>query len=257
MRMGFESGKYIDFARDTAIRAGGVTLDYFRKGIRVENKSDMSPVTVADRETEQFIRREIQKKFPGHGIIGEEFGVDDSGSPFRWIIDPIDGTKSFIRGIPLYTVLIALEYEGEPVIGVIHNPFMNETVWAASGTGCFFNGTRCRVGEKENIGDALVLVTDCAHCAKNHPGFFSRLMQISGQCRTWGDAYGYLMVATGRADAMIDPVLKIWDVAPLRPIITEAGGAFTDIHGSAAVYPESAVAANKAIHDSIINLMKE
>jgi len=248
--------EYLEFARDLSVRAGEITMRYFRKDLAVEFKQDRSPVTVADRETETYIREAIQERYPDHGIIGEEQGRTESASPFTWVVDPIDGTKSFIHGIPLYTVLLALLYNGEPVAGVIHNPPLDETVYAAKGHGCFFNGAPCMIKQGPALKDAWVQVTDPADMARSHPEFTSRLLSKAGFCRTWADAYGYLLVATGRADVMIDPVLALWDVAPLQVVITEAGGRFTDFRGEDRALGASAIAAAPALHKEILGLLE-
>ncbi|MBT3275111.1 MAG: inositol monophosphatase family protein [Spirochaetales bacterium] len=248
--------EYLDFARNLSIEAGKITLKYFRKEYDVERKKDNSPVTVADRETEYFIRNAIIRRFPDHGIIGEEHGSVKSDSPFKWIIDPIDGTKSFIHGVPLYTVLIALVYEGEPCVGVIHNPMLEETAAAATRLGCTLNGEPCRVSKTKALEHAWIQTTDPAKLIQMEPGFAMRIMTRSGQCRTWADGYGYLLVASGRADVMIDPIVAIWDVAPLKVVITEAGGTFTDFQGESNGLGESAIATNGLLHKEVLTLIQ-
>jgi len=148
--------KFLSFAVDAAIGAGKVTLEYFQKEIKIDRKDDMTPVTIADRQAEEYIRGQIEESFPEHSILGEEAGENPGESPFRWIIDPIDGTQSFIRGVSQYTVLLALEYNGVPVLGVIHNPPQQETVSAATGIGAFYNGTACNVSSTKHLADAWV-----------------------------------------------------------------------------------------------------
>lgn len=249
-------GEYLDFARRLSEEAGKVTLNYFGKQIQVERKEDTSPVTIADKETERFIRKAIEETYPDHGILGEEHGEVVSKSPYKWIIDPIDGTKSFIHGIPLYTVLIALLREGEPVVGVIHNPPSGQTASAAAGLGCTLNGKRCGVSRVTGLGDARVQVTDPADLAQRYPKFAGRLFKEINFCRSWGDGYGYLMVASGMAEVMLDPILSPWDVAPLKVIITEAGGKMTDFAGRSPALCESAIAANEELHDKLLRLLE-
>lgn len=246
--------EYVDFATRVAIEAGRLTLEYFQGSISVESKSDDTPVTEADRQAEVLIRNRIEKRYPGHSILGEEAGEKIGESSLQWIIDPIDGTQSFIRGVPLYSVLIALVYEGQPYLGIIHNPPLRETVVGATGQGCFYNGMPCQVSSTTSLSDAWVQVTDYADLSRRRPKFAKRLLEASFSCRTWGDAYGYLLVATGRADVMIDPIMKIWDIAPLGPIITEAGGVFTDLDGNSVPMGESSIACNKALHDELMRL---
>lgn len=244
----------LELARDLAEEAGRLTMGYFRSTFAVDYKADNSPVTVADREAEQLIRRRLADRFPEHGILGEEFGTSKTDSPWTWMIDPIDGTKSFIHGVPLYAVLIALAHEGEPVLGVIHCPPLAETVYAAKGFGCYWNGEPCSVSDTGDLAKARVQATDFADLHRMRPGFCGALLEAAGSCRTWGDAYGYLLVATGRADAMIDPVFSPWDTGPLGPIIREAGGRFTDLDGNAVGVPTSGLATNGRVHDQILAL---
>jgi histidinol-phosphatase len=247
--------EYLDFAVDLSGEAGRITLGYFRKQIDIELKEDSSPVTIADKQTESFIRGAILEKYPDHGILGEEYGVVESDSPYQWIIDPIDGTKSFIHGIPLYTVLIALLKNGVPCAGVIHNPVLEETVAAATGLGCTLNGSPCGVSAVETLEEARVQVTDPADLMNRRPDFTSKLFERVRLCRSWGDGYGYLLVASGRADIMIDPVLAAWDVGPLKVVITEAGGTFTDFSGCSDGLSESGIAANGPLHRKVIDLL--
>jgi histidinol phosphatase-like enzyme (inositol monophosphatase family) len=249
--------EYLVFAQKTVIAAGRITLEYFRKSIDVEVKSDYTPVTEVDRAVETFIRGCIQKVYPTHAILGEEFEEKQSSSQYRWIIDPIDGTQSFIHGIPLYTILIALLSNGEPKLGVIHSPATQETVAAATGKGCTFNGTPCRVSKTSELSKAWIQVTDYADLWRCRPDFSINLLSKAMFCRAWGDAYGYLLVATGRADVMIDPIMNIWDIAPLKPIITEAGGVFTDLDGDPNPLGSSALACNSVLHEQIIQLVSE
>lgn len=245
----------LSFAESVAIGAGRVTLEYFQKEIEIDRKMDDTPVTIADRMAEEYVRARIQNEFPTHSILGEEEGESQGESSYRWIIDPIDGTQSFIRGVPLYTVLLALEYEGEPQIGVIHVPPLQETVSAVCGVGAFYNGTPCRVSSTERLADAWVQVTDYAELSRRRPKFAKKLLAESFSCRAWGDAYGYLLVATGRVDVMIDPIMNIWDIAPLKPIITEAGGVFTDLDGVDNAMGTSSIASNSMLHKEIMTLI--
>jgi histidinol-phosphatase len=244
----------LDFAVDIAWRAGRLTLAHFQTGIAVETKSDESPVTLADREAERLLRAAIEARFPADGIVGEEFGEVRAGARRRWILDPIDGTRSFIHGVPLYGVLVALEEAGEPVLGVAHFPALGETVYAARGEGCWWDGRRAAVSATARLADALVLTSDGRPLAIADPAriaAWDRLRAAAGSVRTWGDAYGYALVATGRAEAMLDPVLAAWDAAPLVPIIEEAGGVFTDLDGRRTHLGGHGVATNAALADAV------
>ena len=260
--LGFRS-----FAEDVAHEAGRISLKYFRSGVEVETKADLTPVTRADRETEQFIRRAIADRFPDHLITGEEFGtIGSHGEPlqdaalprekrrFRWIVDPIDGTKAFVHGVPLFTTLLALLIDEEPVVGLIHNPVLEETVSASVGGGCTRNGVPCRVSGVGEIEKARVHSTDFADLYRHHPVLAEKLLGRVFSARTWADGYGYLLVATGRAEVMLDPVMALWDIAPLGPIISEAGGRFSSIDGTEAWTGTSALATNGLLHDSILRL---
>jgi histidinol-phosphatase len=231
----------LDGAMEAAWAAGRVTLRWFQAGVAAERKADGSPVTVADREAESVMRDVLRRRFPGDGILGEEAGEEagaepgergTDGSGRRWILDPIDGTRSFVRGVPLYGVMVALEADGEPVVGVLHFPALGETVAAARGLGCRFNGRVCRVSETDRIEDATVVTSGDSPSDDPRARALLGLGDRADTFRTWGDCYGYALVATGRADAMLDPVLNIWDAAAVRPVIEEAGGVFTDWDGT-------------------------
>ena len=248
--------EYLDFATELAQEAGQITLRYFKQGVAVESKADESPVTIADRETELFLREKIAAKFPDHGILGEEYGETNPGARWRWILDPIDGTKAFVSGVPLYTVLIALECSGDSHLGVIHCPPQGETVAAATGYGCFWNGAPCRVSDQTDLARARVTTTDWRNLSKHRPQLCAALLDSTNQALGWGDGFGYMLVATGRADAMIDPQMTLWDAAPLHPIILEAGGQYTDLHGIPSIYTGHTLATNGHLHDALLELTK-
>lgn len=242
----------LEFAVDVARRAGEVTLRHFRTGVRAELKADASPVTVADREAERLCRRLIADRFPDDGILGEEYGAERAAAPRRWILDPIDGTRSFVRGVPLYGVLVALEQEGEARVGVIHLPALGETIAAGIGLGCWWNDVRSRVSEVDRLDDALVLCTGTeAFAGEDLEEGWSRLASSAAGVRTWGDCYGHALVATGRAEAMVDPVLADWDAAALLPIVTEAGGRFTDWQGRSTHLGAAGVATNARLDNAV------
>ncbi len=252
-----ELERYTTFAVEVAREAGTVSTRYYRTGVSVETKADDSPVTVADRETERAMRALISARFPDHGILGEEAGLERPDSPWRWIIDPIDGTKSFIHGVPLYTQLIALAHDGVPLVGVIHNPILEETVWAFTGGGCFYNGNPTRVRTGVALSAAWVQTCDPADLAQRKPDFTTALLSRIGAMRTWADAHGYLLVATGRADACLDPVMSAWDIAPLYPIIEEAGGVATSFAGTREPLGDNLIAASPEVHRAILDLQND
>src|SRR5262249_45017515 len=222
----------LDFAIGAAREAGKVTLDFFRTGVAVQSKPDQSPVTMADLRAEEKLRELIGSKYPDHDITGEEYGETARSSRYRWILDPIDGTQSFIRGVGMYGVLIGLEIDGQPVLGVANFPALGEIVYAARGLGCYWNGRPVRVSEIKSLGDATLLMTDVPSLYQHGRGqAYQRLSRAVRFERTWGDCYGHILVATGRAEIMLDPVMNVWDCAPLLPILQEAGGTFTDWNG--------------------------
>ncbi len=245
-----------DSAIDLAQRAGKITLDYFCTDLNIESKSDDSPVTIADRKTEEFLRNEIEKRYPDDAILGEEFGEKEGRSGLRWILDPIDGTKTFIRGVPMYGTMIAIERGGESRVGVIHFPPLDETIAALSGNGCYWNGERCGVSQTEALSEASIMTTSMdsiLDCWGEQ--ILLRILKETGFQRTWADCYGYLLVATGRADACVDPIMHIWDVAPLIPIVQEAGGRLTDLSGGQSLEMTNMMASNGRIHKAFLDLL--
>ena len=242
----------LDFATRAAWLAGRRTLAHFQTAVAVDYKSDDSPVTVADRSTEQLLRETIAERFPDHALLGEEFGEGAAGSPFRWVLDPIDGTQSFIRGVPLYGVLVALEIEGTPRIGVAHFPALNETVAAASGLGCWWNGRRAAVSSTASLGDAAVGYSDTRMLHDRLGDRWVTLQHGSRVQRGWGDCYGHCLVATGRLDVMLDPVTNPWDCSALIPILHEARGTFTDWSGAVTATGGDAFSTNGRLFSSVL-----
>jgi histidinol-phosphatase len=240
-------------------KAGGeVTLKYYRQSYDLEYKSDHSPVTNADREAERVIRDLIKRRYPDHGIIGEEYGEENSDRDIVWVLDPIDGTKSFIHGVPFYTTLIGILINGVPEVGVIYAPALNEMVSAAIGDGCTLNGEETRVRRCEHLENATFLTTDVTSFTEF--GFekaFQKLKSRTRVHRTWGDAYGHLMVATGRADIMIDAILNVWDAAALLPILTEAGGVFCDLSGIHTINSGNALSTNHLLKEEIVQIFEK
>lgn len=235
-----------------AARAGGeVALRYFRTELTVEHKSDQSPVTAADRACEARIVEVLRCAFPQYAILGEEFG-EHEGAQAKWIIDPIDGTKSFIRGIPLFATLIGLEEAGEISIGVIYAPALDDLLYAQKGQGAFDRNGRLRVSQIDRIADSMLVFggPNALRAAGYWPAY-ERLVDASARQRGYGDYFGYTFVARGQAEAMIEVDLKPWDVAALKVIVEEAGGRFTDFEGRSTIYGGSALASNGRIHDEL------
>lgn len=249
----------LDAAERFAVAAGELTLKHFGALLSAEAKSDGSPVTIADREAERYLRAQIRSAFPTHSILGEEFGEEAGSDPIRWILDPIDGTRAFMRGVPLYAVLIGIEVEGEAVVGVAHFPPLGETVAAATGLGCHWTvrgaseAFPARVSALSELSDATVLVTDPRIALSPSLGEgWRQLATRADLARGWGDAYGHLLVATGRAEVMVDPILAPWDAAPLLPILKEAGGKFTDFSGVETIHGGGGVSSNGLLHAEVL-----
>lgn len=257
----------LDWAVEIAREAGRLTLRYFRQSdLRVERKQDDSPVTVADREAEALLRRRIAERFPDDGILGEELGTEEGTSGYQWVLDPIDGTKSFIHGVPLYTTLVAVLQDQQPRLGVIHAPACRETIYAAAGQGCWYLPDEgvpplaAHVSQVSRLGEGLLLTSEVASFATRRSSdatdVYLQLQRAARLARTWGDGYGYLLVATGRAEVMIDPVVNVWDAAPLQTILEEAGGKFCDWQGRPTVHAGDAVATNGLVAEEVLALTK-
>ncbi len=241
---------------DVAHVAGEVALKRYLTRLPVEFTEDGSPVTDADRDAERAAREWIERYFPSDAIEGEEYGESRPGTRRRWYIDPVDSTRSFISGVPLWGAMCAV-VEGEQVLaGALCFPALGEAVAAAPGEGCWWNGERCRVSEIGQLSRARVLTTDerFKEVPEAREGWLL-LSARAGMCRTWGDCYGYLLVATGRAEAMLDARLTFIDTAPLQPIVVEAGGVFTDWAGEETVFGSSAIATNKALATEVRRLL--
>lgn len=244
-------------AIEIAKKGGNHTLNYFKRSFDVERKSDNSPVTIADREAESIMREEITKRFPDHGIIGEEHGWENKESSVQWILDPIDGTKSFIHGVPLYTTLIGVVVEEVPVVGIINAPALDEFCEAAKGKGARLNDKTCHVRGCDSLANASFLSTDVYSAAEfNYGSAFETLIEKTRIHRTWGDAYGHMLVATGRADLMFDPILNVWDAAPLLTVLQEAGGVFCDTTGTETIKSGNGFSCNRELMPDVLNIFE-
>jgi histidinol-phosphatase len=244
-------------AQEAAFVGGRRTLAYFGTGTAAtEWKADQTPVTLADREAERLVRGVIGRAFPDHAILGEEDGETAGSVPVRWIVDPLDGTRTFVRGVPLYGTLVGVEVRGEPAVGVVYLPALDEMVAAARGLGCTWNGRPCRASATTSLSDALAVVTD-ERAARTRSGAWDRIVARTALQRTWADCYGYVLVATGRAEVSLDPIMNVWDCAPLLPIVEEAGGRFTDWSGRRTIHGGEAVATNGTLHDEVLALLGE
>lgn len=249
-------------AVDWTRAAGELTLGWFNHAdLAVEHKGDGSPVTAADRAAERLLREQIRDTLPDDAIRGEE-EEDQSGTSGRtWVIDPIDGTKAFSHGVGTFSNLLYMEDAHGPAIGVINLPALGETVWAGRGRGCFLDGARCRVSDRSETSGSYLSTTGFDGWTV---GMFDRLVRAGVEVRTWGDAYGYALVASGRIEAMFDPALAWWDIASLLVIIPEAGGRITSRSGGDPATPNvdhpeyrySAIASNTSMHEVLVDLLR-
>lgn len=248
-----------DAAAGFARKAGQYTLQYFNDSFELVYKADQTPVTNADQEAERLLRQEIQRLYPDHGILGEEFEPVNPDHPVQWILDPIDGTRAFIHGVPLYTTLIGIVVEREPKVGIIYAPVSDELCAASEGSGVWLNDKQVRARTEGALEEATLLTTDLTTPAeKGYKAPFDTLVEKTALHRTWGNAYGHMMVATGRADIMFDPVLNIWDAAPLLPIMREAGGRFTDVTGSEVIQSDHGfISTTNHLYQQVLNLFDE
>ena len=246
--------KDLKFAVDIAREAGLLTLDLFRQvDLVVEDKEDGTPVTAADRRAESLLRERIGNAYANDAIVGEE-EVDTEGTSGRtWVLDPIDGTQSFVHGVPLYANLVALEDEYGSAVGVINIPALDECVWAGRGLGCFVNGEPTQVSMKTDISGACIVTSGIDYWPSTV--LLDQLVTAGALIRTWGDAYGYVLVATGRAHAMVDPIVNRWDVAPMLTILPEAGGVFTDLSGKVTAEGGDALATNELLAPKILEVI--
>jgi myo-inositol-1(or 4)-monophosphatase len=249
-----ELAAYRAFILELANASGDVIRPYFGAGdLAVELKSDETIVTKADREAEGLMRKMIARRFPAHGILGEEYGEERPDAEFVWVLDPIDGTISFASASPLFGTLIALLHDGQPVLGCIHQPVLQQLL-VGDGQSATLNGSPVHVRVTTSLRQATLLVTDLLNVPKHQDGAaFEALMREVKLVRTWGDCYGYLLLATGHADIMCDPVMNAWDIAALIPIVRGAGGVITDWQGNDPVDARSIVATtSRALHDDVI-----
>lgn len=244
----------LTFLEETIREAGKITLKYFNsRELKVDTKTNDTPVTQADRESEMYIREKIEKYFPEDSIIGEEFGEKKGSNNRTWILDPLDGTKTFVTGVPLYGTMIALEEDGEVTQGAVYIPALNELVIAGRGEGCFWNGSLCEVSTVNKMENATLLTTDDYRLRQiiGHERH-SEIFQNVKLFRTWGDCYGHILVATGRAEAMFDPKVAVWDIAPLAVIMEEAGGQYSDFSGKPDIRGGSLLSCNSELFETVL-----
>jgi len=253
----------LELAVSAARAAGDLTLEFFQRDVVcVELKPDNSPVTQADRQAEQLLRRMILAAFPRDAILGEEFGEVAGSSGFTWILDPIDGTKSFISGVPLYSVLVGVIHDRVSRVGVIHVPGLRECVYAAQGQGAWWvrddrPPQPARVSDCDSLANGLFLTSQVdSFEQRGAADVYRQLEREAFITRTWGDGYGYLLVATGRAVAMVDPLMNAWDAAPLQPVLAEAGGTYTDWSGRETIFGGEGIGSNGRVHGQVLAITR-
>lgn len=244
----------LEEAVEVLMRAGELTLGHFRAaGLVVDAKADGTPVTEADRAAERLVREYLAERHPGDAVVGEEGGATPGTSGRRWVVDPIDGTKAFTRGVPLYSNLLAVEDEHGWAAAVVHLPALGETVAAGRGLGCHHNGARCGVSDTSELHRAYLTTSAFEHWDE---AALVAVRRSGVAMRTWGDGYGYALVATGRVDAMVDPAAALWDAAPMPLLLAEAGGRFTDFDGVERADGGCGVATNGILHDEVLALLR-
>jgi histidinol phosphatase-like enzyme (inositol monophosphatase family) len=246
----------MEVAAEAAYVAGRRTLAHFNAGVEVEHKGDATPVTVADREAEHVIRDILTKRFPTHSLLGEEHGSIAGDPDYTWIVDPIDGTKSFIHGVPLYGTVVGCVVKGEPRVGAVYLPPLGDLFTAAEGLGATWNGRKCAVSDVNKLEDATMLAGSITRAIKRSDAYenLERHVKLN---RGWGDVFGYMLVASGRAEVMLDPTISIWDIAGVAPIVREAGGFFGNWKGEATIKGPDAVATNAGIRDVVLKTLRE
>jgi histidinol phosphatase-like enzyme (inositol monophosphatase family) len=253
--MAFE--RELELAKQVAQEAGALALDYQRAGFSVETKSDESPVTAADRASEKLIVETIAREFPDDGILGEEGSNRESRSGRKWIIDPIDGTRDFVRGIPLWAVLIGLEQNGEVVAGAAHSPGQSNLMWAARGLGAWANGNRVRISDRSSPGDSVLSFNGFNKVGVRT--FAPQLLEWVSRfwaVRSLGGAVDAMLLAQGKADVWIEPNAAPWDLAPLKILVEEAGGTFGSFSGENTIYGGNAYACTPGLEHYVRSLLR-
>ncbi|HEX2613307.1 MAG TPA: inositol monophosphatase family protein [Fibrobacteria bacterium] len=252
----------LGFALSLADESRRILRQHFGSGLKVEWKGDNTPVTLADRAVEEALRERMLRETPGYGIWGEEFGREAGTTGREWVVDPLDGTKAFIHGVPLFGTLIALLQDGVPVLGLIDLPILRERVWAAKGGGAFRKtgegeGVSCRVSTVARLEDALLLDGSITTMERlGHGPAWAGLRGRARLHRGWGDCYGHFLVATGGAEVMADPVVEAWDIAPMAVILPEAGGRFTAFSGGDGIAERTGLSTNGSLHDEVMEALR-
>ncbi len=245
-----------ELAVEAARHAGDLARRYYESTFAIEHKPDSSPVTIADQQAEQLIRERIAAAFPNDGLLGEEYGNQPGSTGYRWIIDPIDGTKSFIRHVPLWATLIGLEYHGEQIGGVVYIPVLGMTYRALRGDGAYLNDRRIHVSTIHQLGEASLCYSSMGWFSRaGREDVFHTLYKQTKRQRGYGDFYGFVLVAEGAADIMIEHGVNPWDVAATKAIVEEAGGTFTDWSGQPTIHSPDVVATNSKLHAEVLQIL--
>ena len=262
--------KRLEVAIAATRQAGQKTLQWFRNDdLAVTKKKDHSPVTAADLAAEEILQKELLTSFPDDSFLGEETGSTRGASGFEWVVDPIDGTKSFIQGVPLFATLVGCRKDGKGVLGVIYIPALDELAYAVVGSGAWYEQRGCervpaRVSTQTSLRESLLCSSDFRDFRRRPTALDAKTAgkkvrdDLEDACRivrTWGDGYGYLLVATGRAEAMADPMLNSWDAAAVAVVVSEAGGRFTDWTGICTVDAGDGLATNGHIHNDVLKML--
>jgi histidinol-phosphatase len=247
-----------ELAVETTKKAGQLALSYFDRGIDVEWKADKSPVTLADRAAEEFLRNTLLGQFPADGFLGEEFGDREGTSGFRWIVDPIDGTRNYVRNIPIWGTLVGLTYQGKTIAGVIDVPALGHTYRALRGDGAYRDERRIHVSKVTSLAEATIFYTSLSWFQR--AGRTDSFLELSRQSQTqrgFGDFYGHMLVAQGSGEVMAEAGVHIWDVAAIQPIVEEAGGRFSDWDGNVTIERPDVVISNGILHDEALRILRE
>lgn len=248
----------VPFLRALAYESAQEILPYYYNPyLATQIKKDGSPVTIADQQAETILRKRIKKKFPNHGIVGEEYDNERTDADYVWYLDPIDGTRSFIAGCPLFGTLICLTFKRKPIWGVVYHPVLKQMI-IGNNHKTVLNGEVVRVSKKDCLSKALVLTTDYQNIdTYQNIDLWNKFTKKVAMTRTWGDCYGYMTLASGRAEAMVDPILEPWDLMALIPIIQGAGGVITDYQGNPPHKGSSIIASTPFLHTEIITLLNQ
>ncbi|MBS1515441.1 MAG: histidinol phosphate phosphatase [Bacteroidetes bacterium] len=249
--------KLLDFSLMLVDECSKISLKYYKKTIKPEYKKDNSPVTIADKKCEAFLISSIRKKYPEHSFLAEESGLADRDSDFKWIIDPIDGTKNFMRNFPFWGTLLALEYQGEVVMGIIALPAMKKVIYAGKGLGCFQNGKKIKVSKISSLEKSYFIYGGIEFITKQpYKERFLQLVDRSYYDRGYGDCFGHSLVVEGKAEFMLDPHVSPYDVAPIKICVEEAGGIMTDLNGEKTIYSRGVLTSNGFMHEEILKFLK-